>query len=239
MPDFSPTDVKPTRCAGAVAGGAYWLRGAQQVRGAALMTPLNLTDEPHCCGLRAALLHCCTPLLLQFVYESTAAHCLTPPRPPSAFRYKVMATPLHFDIKNQDDVIKQLPPFFNMKEKSEVMLLQHILIPSRCPSDTSADVRTHLLHALPRAHHQRQRPPRRPRLFFPSPLPVLNVLRPLHHLPAVSRGCLAHRLLTPPIFICPVFHFISRVIFICPVFYFISRAALPHILLLRHTSPCR
>jgi hypothetical protein len=31
-----------------------------------------------------------------------------------------MAKPLAFDIKNQDQVIRQLPPFFNMKEKSEV-----------------------------------------------------------------------------------------------------------------------
>lgn len=34
-------------------------------------------------------------------------------------KYKVMAKPLNFDIKNQDDAIKQLPPFFKMKENSE------------------------------------------------------------------------------------------------------------------------
>ncbi len=43
-----------------------------------------------------------------------------PSSPPPHCRYKVMAKPLNFDIKSQENVIKSLPPFFNMKEKSEV-----------------------------------------------------------------------------------------------------------------------
>jgi len=34
-------------------------------------------------------------------------------------RYRVMAKPPGFDIKGQDAVIQQLPPFFNMKERSD------------------------------------------------------------------------------------------------------------------------
>lgn len=34
-------------------------------------------------------------------------------------RYRVMAKPPGFSIKNQENVISQLPPFFNMKERSE------------------------------------------------------------------------------------------------------------------------
>jgi hypothetical protein len=60
-------------------------------------------------------------------------------------RYKVMAKPLNFDIKNQDQVVNSLPPFFNMKEHSEVLLLppppsrnlQHVM-PRRPASAFSA-----------------------------------------------------------------------------------------------------
>ena len=90
------------------------------------------------------------------------------------------------------------------------------LICCRCPFDsttlpTSADVRAHLLHAVARADHERQRPSRRQSFFFSSPIPVHHVLRPLHYLPAVPRGCLAHRLpRTPHLHLSPILFYFPR-----------------------------
>jgi hypothetical protein len=61
-----------------------------------------------------------------------------------------------------------------------------------------ADVRAYLLLPLPRANHQRHRPPRHPRVLLLPPVLVHTLLRLLHRLPTVPRGASSFSPRPPP-----------------------------------------
>jgi hypothetical protein len=128
------------------------------------------------------------------------SHTQYSPNPPHC-RYKVMAKPLNFDIKSQEDVIKQLPPFFNMKEKSEVCCpiapsyhslprTTQCLLPAPSPR---AVLRTRVLLSVPRTVGPRHGPPRRASVLVLPPLPVHPLLRVLHRRAAVPGGACRSR----------------------------------------------